>query len=79
MEMVHRPQNCRWGRPTLLLPHPFWCDAWKYPWACAAQAVPRPLPAADACALCPRWEAVASEEHAIEALPQDRQVANRLV
>jgi len=73
METMHRPQNCRWAMPTLLLAHPFWCDAWEYPWACVAQPTPRPLRTAEECARCPLWEVMLSTPgHGDDASPRDR-------
>jgi hypothetical protein len=49
-------QLCRWTKPTLLLPFPFWLDSESSPWSCLRDGPPRPLETTAVCRTCPRWE-----------------------
>ena len=41
MDDKHSAANCRWAKPTLFLPLPFWLEAWDYPWTCTRDEIPR--------------------------------------
>jgi len=49
-------ENCRWARPTIRLPYPYWVEAEDTPWSCLHDQEPFPLENTDTCKGCPRWE-----------------------
>jgi hypothetical protein len=48
--------NCRWARPTVRLPYPYWLNAEELPWACLRDPEPHLLEDAERCRDCPRWD-----------------------
>lgn len=55
MKPQHPAHRCVWAEPTLLLPPPFWLEAWACPWSCVVQGDPQPLETTDVCRVCPWW------------------------
>ena len=39
MDDKHSAANCRWAKPTLFLPPPFWLEAWNCPWTCTRDEI----------------------------------------
>jgi hypothetical protein len=53
---VKTVQRCKWAESTLLLPMPYWFDAWNAPWSCWAEdGRPRLIESTEVCASCARW------------------------
>jgi len=49
-------ETCRWAKPTVRAPYPFWLDAEDKAWTCFRDEQPRPLDDPAVCHGCPRWE-----------------------
>lgn len=49
-------ETCRWARPTVRLPYPYWLDSEDKPWACLREPEPKTLEDTDVCKECPRWD-----------------------
>lgn len=49
-------ETCRWARPTIRAPYPYWLDAEANAWTCLRDKEPHPLEDPATCRGCPRWE-----------------------